>query len=105
MAGINRRHTHRLVARGDPAYELALFDSAGHDRPPTSPEIRGRGGLGIQPEFDIFRRRVGAVAAPAFVGEYRADVTVEIYLAGGNSVLYGPNRYVPHCVRQEERCE
>jgi hypothetical protein len=45
------------------------------------------------------------MTAPAFVGEYRADVTVENNLTGGSGVLNGANRRAPHQLRNEEACE
>jgi hypothetical protein len=42
------------------------------------------------------------MATPAFVSEYRTDVTVENNLAGGSGILNGPNSHAPHQLSKEE---
>jgi hypothetical protein len=79
-----------------------LLGIARNDCAAASAKVGGRRAFGIQPGFDLFRRRVRSMTTPAPVGEYRAYVTVEINLAGGSGVLNGPNSHAPHQLRKEE---
>src|SRR5262249_21430232 len=60
----------------------------------------------IETQLDLFVRRVGAVAAPTFVGQDRTDVTVEVYRAFRQARLGRLGRLAPACRQPAEAgCE
>src|SRR5688572_23728305 len=71
------RHTAALVLRLDPSDHLAAIRITGFDRD-APPKVRRGRCLAIQTQPDVLVLRVGTVAHPAFVGENRANVAVEL---------------------------
>ncbi len=105
-AGIDGRHAEGGFFGGDAMNDLAPGDVAGDGGEAAAGEFGEHGRFRIEPEGDLFRGGVRAVADKAPVREDGADVTVEFDRGGGERRESAKEKSASHdTARVEHGCK